>query len=153
MRDVVSIYGKSIKSDSDIVMYVGFPGSGEIQSLPAGRPSTRITSYLPSGYFQLDGSQIGYEKDLYIKDNEDIEIVDPGAIDESTYYSRLNNAIFTTWFNTSGTIQKNLGFLGQGARESFSKLKIDTFDFGRYLNRILILLSIFLVLWIINKLT
>lgn len=153
MRDIKEIYGKEVKADKDQIMFIGYPGSSEIQTLPAGRPSPTINSYLPSGYFVLNGSDIGYDKDLYLYDSDSVKVVDRGTKDESSYYSRLNNALFSTWFNTSATVEKNMGFLAEGARKSFTDLKMSSFDIAKYANRIIILLIVFLILWIINKLT
>lgn len=148
----MQIFGRSVKSKKDAIMYHGFPASDEITILPAGRPSPEINSYLPSGYFELKGGPIGVDRNVYLMDSDSVEIVDHGSPDDSSYYGRLSGAVYSFFENTKNEVEDQQTFLSKGFKQSVDDLKYNAFDLGSYLYQVLIVVLIIAVLWFLSKL-
>lgn len=148
MRDVSGIFGKRLVSDQPIKMYFGSPGSDNIVTLPAGKPSPVIDSYLQSGFFQVKGTENGY---FYIKD-ENVEIVDPDAKDQSSIFQKTGYFFADLWnFNASKAVKQS-GYLSDGFKESISNVKLSGFELSKQLRYILIGAGVLVFLLIIKDL-
>lgn len=149
MRDIQQILGKRVVVSESQPMYERYPGSDSIRVLPVGQPSPRIESYLPSGYFQLEGSE-GVEQ-YYLKDGDRVSIVDDNTPDDSTLFERVNSAFTNLIYNNSKKIQNQAGYLSDGVRETFDEAFTVSIDLGKYLQQTLIIIAGILLLWIISK--
>ena len=132
MRNIEEFYGKRLKAKEEVKMFRGFPGSDNIQLLPAGGLTGKIYSYLPQGpgYFQVlpdDGSPFNY-----VADTEAVQVVDEGAKDESGILGNLWAWTGTTLSNSGTWIRKNSGFVATGFKESVDILDSNVDKYARY---------------------
>lgn len=145
-------FGKKIRSKNDVKMHVGSPGSGEVKTLPAGKPSPKIDSYIKqkgARWYQLKPKA----KDVhyYVKFSDNFDIVPPNAKDKSSYFGSLFNQAKDFIENTGETVQKNAGFLGSGFKKSVSNIGGDLWNIGKGLKKGLFAIGGILVLIIIIK--
>jgi hypothetical protein len=121
-------YGKKIKSSRNEVLFIGFPGSDEVQTLPAGRPSLPVDSFIQGEFYSFVDAE--NNRNLYLRKNEDFqEIVEPGAEDESGVFSAFL-PVADYFRNTGNSIQKNAGFISDGFQKSVSDLGMNLTLFG-----------------------
>lgn len=146
--NVAEIIGKRLKSGNDVTMFYRFPGSQVTKTLPAGKPSPLITSYLASGYYQLDGVA---SNSYYVKDSNQVKVVDDNADDDSGLFSSVSSGFFDLVENTSKKAVKNAGFVSDGFKESISGLNIAALDFGKDLKKIVTAGAVAVTLIIIIK--
>lgn len=149
-------FGKRIKSDVNEIMFLRFPGSSETETLPAGRPSGKIDSWIQKdgkGYFVTEYTD---EKNAYIEDNDRLKIVDENAEDESSFFNSTFSGISDFIGNSSRTVEKNAGFISTGFEDATGQLKDDISKFGNNLKLSGIVavpfLLLFLAFYFMNKL-
>lgn len=157
MVDVKEIYNKRLKSDRALVMFERFPGSDSKRTLPAGKPSPRIKSFIrrgSTGYYQLNDKDpaSGEAKNLYVKQAEDVEIVDPSAPDDSGIGSGLFSGVFDWVGNTTRAGTKYAGFVGEGFKESVSGVKVGFEFLSKELRMLAMLIALILGFWLLIKL-
>lgn len=145
MRDFKSVFKKSVKSDKRQTLFVGHPGSDTVRVLPAGQPSPPIKGILKSGHLALKNPN--GEKDLYIKDRpEQLEIVEPGAKDDSSLFGRVESSLATLTTNWGTDTLKKARFLSDGFQESVKELKVDAFSLGETIWKISLVLGAVLLI-------
>lgn len=146
--DIEKIYGKRLKSDRPIKMFYRFPDSDTIQTLPVGKPSPVINSYLLSGFFEVVGDSTG---NYYIKDSPDLLLVDENEPDESSFFEDVTFSLSDFWNSNSKKVSKYSGFLNEGFKDSVSDLKVDAFKLSKELKFWAVVIgSVFLISTIKN---
>lgn len=145
----VQAIGQRLISDQPQIMYERFPGSGNIVMLPPGRTTNRVTSYLPSGYYQLEGS--GTVEYYYIPVSNQLKVVEQSK-DDSSLFDRINSALFGFRWNYDKDVNSTIDHLSTGVKEGLAKSKFQIFDFTIEIRKFLIIAGIVLALWILNKL-
>jgi len=134
--------GKRLRSPRPLKMEKNFPGSGIISTLPGGKTSEPVTSFLKTGYFQIERNGMNW----YVKNADDIELTN----DESDDSGFFESAILKTsdWLqNSKNEVTNNLGHLNAGFQKSVGELSTDFSFFSNNLMKIGIgLLSIAIVI-------
>lgn len=132
-------FGKRLKSEMDRIMFERFPGSRVTKVLPAGRPSPPVDSYITDGgYYQLIDPEVE-GPNLYLKDTDDLQVVDADAEDESSTLGRAGAWLSTKLGNTAREINAQAGFLESGIDDTFSGIGAGILNFGGNLKWIAIL--------------
>lgn len=150
MPEIEKIIGRRLKSATEQTMFVGFPNSDVIETLPAGKPSPIITSYLSrndGNWYQLEADP----KHRYIRDSDAVKVVPESAADESAALSGVTAGLFDWWNNTGTSVAKKSGFLAEGFDKATSDLTKDFKSFSDTIKPILYLLTGVLVLLLILK--
>lgn len=151
MPDITEIYGKRLKSAAPKKIFVGFPGSDVIETLPAGKPSAKIDSYInrpEGGFYQLEGTP-----NKYLKDTPAVKVVPEAAPDESAFLSGLTGSVFDFWNNTATTAGKQAGFLSEGFDKATADLTADFESFSDQIKPVLYLVIAVVLLLIIKDFT
>lgn len=127
-------FGKKIKSDRDEIIYVGFPGSDITRTLPAGKPSPVIDSFIRGRFYQFnDGTE-----NTYIEKSEGQEVVEPDAPDDSTPGAGVVAGVTDVFRNTFTGVSKYAGFLGQGFTESVGSVGFGLEKLGEDLKKVIL---------------
>lgn len=114
--------GKKIKSGQPVKMYHRFPGSEDVQTLPPGKPSPKITGYTPKEYYVVKGNQQG---DYYIRNEDHLQIVDRSSPDESGWLDSITTNITDFVGNTAKDIERNTGYVQEGWTKTIDDLSTD----------------------------
>lgn len=128
--NIAELIDKKVKAQADIEQHVKFPGSGIIKTLPKGKVSGLINSYLPSGYFEIN--QPGKNApNLYIKDTPNVVVV--GTLEEDDFnpigtLTGFIKDVAIRFSNTKKRIEKNTSV---GVDQAFS----DITKFGSLLGK------------------
>lgn len=132
-----------------MIAYMGSPKSQDFQAIPPGQPSPEITGYIlqDGGYFAVKGSQ----EDMYIRDSNNVKLVDASAPDESSLYDRLNANIGSFYHNLGSDVSRYSGYVGTGFKDSINQLKVSAFDIGSWIKQAALVIIILLVLLLINR--
>lgn len=150
-RNVAEIIGKRVQSEKPLVMYRRYPNSEYSDTLPAGKPSPVISSYLMNGFFAVQDP--GQDEPRYIKDGQHVEIVSPDAADRSGWFSSITAGAADLFSNAATGVSKQSGFLADGFQESVSDFKADFFDIAGAVKPVLYLLIALVGLILISKFT
>ena len=117
-------YGKRLKSTRDLTMFVGYPGSDTIKTLPAGKPSPVVDSAIMNNgyrYFQLKPADKN-SYNLWLKDTMDLKAVPANAKDESSIFNSWWSWAGDTAENTINAAEKRAGFISDAFGKSVSDL-------------------------------
>ena len=113
-------FGKRLKSGQSETMFYNYPGSDDTETLPAGKPSPKVDSYVLDGnYFALTKNG----KNLYIKDTDRLQVVPEYAEDESGFFSGLFYDATDFFTNTGKDIASPLKHLRVGFNETIKDAK------------------------------
>lgn len=151
MRNVSEIIGSRARSDKAVTIYRRYPNSEFSDTLPPGKPSPVITSYLASGFIAVQGE--GDQEPGYIRDGDHIEIVPKDTPDRSGWFSSITAGAADLFSNAATGISKQSGFLADGFQESVSDFKTDFFDIAGAVKPVLYLLVALVGLILISKFT
>ena len=149
-------FGKRIRADEGITMYHRFPNSPDVRTLPAGKPSPKIKSYIlpDGGYYAVEGNKEG---DFYIKDSDKLEIVPDDAPDESGILSSAFYSVSDWFSNTDRDIGGQFYYLRKGFKKSVDDVAEFVPDSVGDLKKIVLWIAIpiggILLLLIINNLS
>lgn len=139
--------GKRLKSNNDIIMFRRFPNSEFVETLPAGKPSPRITGYIKKGFWAV--SRNG--QDLYIKDQPGVNVVEPSAKDESGFFEGFLSYISDTVGNATTGATKKAGFLQEGFHDATKGIKTDFLSISSKIKPLLFLVAAILGFWLLIK--
>lgn len=145
----ISKIGKRIKSPVDEVQRIGFPKSDKVQTLPAGKPSEKITSYIVNdgqGWYQVSDQK-------YIRESNRLQFVDDSAEDESGFLSGAIFAVSDWLSNTGRNAEKKAGFLKEGFNDSISDVGTGFSAINNAIKPILILVVIIVGIGLFRDLT
>jgi len=135
---IENVIGKRVKSPADETIFLRFPYSEKTETLPAGKPSGKITSFIinkGNGFYQIEDKN-------YIQDKDRLNLVDDTAEDESGFLTGAFYAI-SDWLRNTGTeAEKQAGFIGEGFKKSVGEVKTGFFNINSAVKPILILLII-----------
>lgn len=149
MRDIKKIYGKRVKSAEAVKMRVGHPESNQVETLPPGKPSGKINSYIRGEYFEI--TPPSGKKNLYIKDGSHIEIVEPDAKDESFIGAGLISGALDLVGNKTERAGKWAGWIGDATKKEITDLGDNFSLFGKDLQKIVLALTVAVGVVIIFK--
>lgn len=124
--------GKRVKSSENETVFRGSPGSDDRYTLPAGKPSGLITSYIQREsenglvtYFQVDETD-------YIKKTDLTKIVDSDSSDDSGFVSGAFLGVSDLFSGAATSISKNAGFIKEGFIQTTDRSLFEMFDYAGY---------------------
>jgi predicted RNA binding protein YcfA (HicA-like mRNA interferase family) len=116
-------FGKRLKSGQSETMFYNYPGSNDTETLPAGKPSPIIESYVleKGGFYAL--SKKGSPKNIYLKDTDRLQVVPEDAKDESGFFSGLFYDATDFFTNTGKDVASPFKYLKVGFNETIKDAK------------------------------